>query len=199
MSVVPCVFSHLCAEEDIAWREVIILLNEEVARETINAVAGPAKQVAYYFVRKAVQLNEKELAKFIQQMKTAPEKVMEKLNGTGKEMSVKEILKKDEGAKNIDISELGIGDFKPIARRYGMDFAVVKSRYQDPPKYTVFFKAKDADTIEKVMNEYSAKCIKKEKEVGRKKPSLLAAQKKLKAAVASIPRKEVEKRKEEVR
>ena len=62
MSVVPCVFSHLCAEEDIAWREVIILLNEEVARETINAVAGPAKQAAYYFVRKAVQLNEKELA-----------------------------------------------------------------------------------------------------------------------------------------
>ena len=155
------------------------MLNEEVARETINAVAGPAKQAAYYFVRKAVQLNEKELAKFIQQMKTAPEKVMEKLNGTGKEMSVKEILKKDEGAKNIDISELGIGDFKPIARRYGMDFAVVKSRYQDPPKYTVFFKAKDADTIEKVMNEYSAKCIKKEKEVGRKKPSLLAALKKL--------------------
>ena len=47
------------------------MLNEEVARETINAVAGPAKQVAYYFVRKAVQLNEKELAKFIQQMKTA--------------------------------------------------------------------------------------------------------------------------------
>jgi hypothetical protein len=81
-------------------------------------------------------------------------------------MSVKELLKKDEGAKNIDISELGIGDFKPIARRYGMDFAVVKSKYQDPPKYTVFFKAKDADTIEKVMNEYSAKCMKKEKEVG---------------------------------
>ena len=88
-------------------------------------------------------MDEKALLKLIELMKTAPGKVVEMLNGPGKEMSVKELLKKDEGAKNIDIAELGIGDFKPIARRYGMDFAVVKSKYLDPPKYTVFFKARD--------------------------------------------------------
>jgi hypothetical protein len=174
-------------------------MNEEVARETVETAARPAKEVGRYLIRKAVQLDEKALMELIKLMKTAPGKVMEKLNGPGKEMSVKELLKKDEGAKTIDIAELGIGDFKPIARRYGMDFAVVKSKHLDPPKYTVFFKAKDADTIETVMNEYSAKCMKRKKEAGRKKPSLLAALKKLKSVVASIPRKEVEKRKEEVR
>lgn len=179
----------------ISGLEVIGLLNEEVSREVVDT----GKQVGKVVLRKALQLDAKGLSLLIRLMKTAPKKVMEMLNEPGKEMSVKELLKKDEGAKNIDISELGIGDFKPIARRYGMDFAVVKSKYQDPPKYTVFFKAKDADTIEKVMNEYSAKCMKKEKEVGRKKPSLFATLKKLKAAIASIPRKEVEKRKEEVR
>ena len=174
-------------------------MNEEVARETVETAAKPVKQAAAYFVRKAVQLDEKALLELIKLMKTAPEKVMEMLNEPGREMSVKELLKKDQGAKSIDISELGIGDFKPIARRYGMDFAVVKSRYLDPPKYTVFFKAKDADTIETVMNEYSAKCMKRKKEVGREKPSLLEALKKLKDMVASIPRKDAEKRKEEVR
>lgn len=174
-------------------------MNEEVARETVEIAARPLKQAGQYFIRRAVQMDEKALLKLIELMKTAPGKVVEMLNGPGKEMSVKELLKKDEGAKNIDIAELGIGDFKPIARRYGMDFAVVKSKYLDPPKYTVFFKARDADTIEKVMNEYSAKCMKRKNEIGREKPSLLAALKKLKSMVQSAPRKEVEKRKEEVR
>lgn len=171
------------------------MMNEEVSREAIDT----GKQVGKVVIRKALQLDAKGLSKLIQLMKTAPKKVMEKLNEPGKEMSVKELLKKDQGAKSIDISELGIGDFKPIARRYGMDFAVVKSKYLDPPQYTVFFKAKDADTIETVMNEYSAMCMKRKKEVGREKPSLLAALKKLKDAVASIPRKEVEKKKEKER
>ena len=111
-------------------------MNEEVARETVEIAARPLKQAGQYFIRRAVQMDEKALLKLIELMKTAPGKVVEMLNGPGKEMSVKELLKKDEGAKNIDIAELGIGDFKPIARRYGMDFAVVKSKYLDPPKYT---------------------------------------------------------------
>ena len=98
------------------------MMNEEVSREAIDT----GKQVGKVVIRKALQLDAKGLSKLIQLMKTAPKKVMEKLNEPGKEMSVKELLKKDQGAKSIDISELGIGDFKPIARRYGMDFAVVK-------------------------------------------------------------------------
>ena len=174
-------------------------MNEEVARETVEIAARPLKQAGQYFIRRAVQMDEKALLKLIELMKTAPGKVVEMLNGPGKEMSVKELLKKDEGANNIDIAELGSSDFKPIARRYGMDFAVVKSKYLDPPKYTVFFKARDADTIEKVMNEYSAKCMKRKNEIGREKTRLLAALKRLKSVMLSAPRKEVEKRKEEVR
>ena len=174
-------------------------MNEEVARETVEIAARPLKQAGQYFIRRAVQMDEKALLKLIELMKTAPGKVVEMLNGPGKEMSVKELLKKDEGAKNIDIAELGIGDFKPIARRYGMDFAVVKSKYLDPPKYTVFFKARDADTIEKVMNEYSAKRKKRKNDISREKTSLLSAFMKSKSMVLSAPRKEVEKRKEEVR
>jgi hypothetical protein len=83
-------------------------MNEEVARETVEIAARPLKQAGQYFIRRAVQMDEKALLKLIELMKTAPGKVVEMLNGPGKEMSVKELLKKDEGAKNIDIAELGI-------------------------------------------------------------------------------------------
>lgn len=164
------------------------MLNEEVSKETTDAAARYGKAA----FRKALQLTGKELKDLVKLMKTAPEKVMEKLDQPGKEMSVKEILKKDAGAQSIDIAELGIGNFRPIAKRYGMDFAVVKSRYLDPPKYTVFFRARDADTVERVMGEYAAKQLAR----GKERPSLLAALKRLKALAASIPHKAVEKRKE---
>lgn len=175
------------------------MLNEEVSKETVDA----GKQAGKAVFRKAIQIDAKGLSLLIRLMKTAPKKVMEKLNEPGKEMSVKELLKKGEGTQSIDISDIGIGDFKPIARRYGMDFAIVKSRYLDPPKYTVFLKAKDVDTVETFMNEYSAKCMRQKKEekteIEKERPSLLAMLKKLKAITVSNSEKAVEKKKKVVR
>lgn len=175
------------------------MLNEEISKESLDT----GKRAAETVIRKAVQISEKEFREMLEQMQTDPNKVQEKLSKHGKQMSVQEILQKDAGAKTIDISDLGMGDFKPIARRYGLDFAVVKSRYLDPPKYTVFFQAKDQDTINRVMEEYTAKCMGKTQGRGKTKtkerPSLLAKLRKLKEQVAAIPRKAAERRKEEAR
>lgn len=175
------------------------MLNEEVSKETLDT----GRQTAQTVVRKAVQISEKEFLKMLGEMRTDPESVKERFSRHGEKMSVQEILQKDAGAKTIDISDLGMGDFKPIARRYGLDYAVVKSRYLDPPKYTVFFQAKDQDTINRVMEEYTAKCMGKTKGRGkaktRERPSLLAKLRKLKEQVAAIPRKAAERRKEETR
>ena len=143
---------------------------------------------------KVLQMNEKDFHKFLDDLKNNPQKVKQQLDQPGKEMSVKEILQKDAGAQSIDVAELGINDFRKTAKRYGMDFAVVKSRYETPPRYTVFFRARDADTIDRVMNEYTAKQMKKMR--GRQRPSLLKALKQMKDNVARTPRKEAEKRKQ---
>lgn len=175
------------------------MLNEEVSKETLDT----GRRTAQTVVRKAVQISEKEFLKMLGEMRTDPESVKERFSRHGEKLSVQEILKKDAGAKTIDISDLGMGDFKPIARRYGLDYAVVKSRYLDPPKYTVFFQAKDQDTINRVMEEYTAKCMGKTKGRGktktRERPSLLAKLRKLKEQAAAIPRKAAERRKEETR
>ena len=81
--------------------------------------------------------------------------------------------------------------------KYGVDFAIVKDKAKDPPIYTVFFKAKDADAITQVLKEYSAKQVKRKKTATR--PSVLQKLKKFKEIVAKTPRKEKEKKKEHER
>ena len=48
-----------------------------------------------------------------------------------------------------------------FAKKYGVDFAVVRDREKSPPVYTVFFKAKDTDAVTRILLDYSAKQIKK--------------------------------------
>ena len=80
-----------------------------------------------------------------------------------------------------------------------MDFAIVKDKAVEPPVYTVFFKAKDADAITQVLKEYSARQMKKKQKAEKKKPSILDKLKKFKDIVAKTPRKDKEKKKEQTR
>ena len=110
--------------------------------------------------------------------------------------SVKELIGQRQGVSSMDIGDSGIKDFKKIANKYGVDFAIVKDKEADPARYTVFFKAKDADAITQILKEYAAKQTKKKERAAKEKPSILQKLKKFKEKVASMPRKDKEKRKE---
>jgi hypothetical protein len=78
--------------------------------------------------------------------------------------TVKQLLSQDQGATSMLVGDEGIKDFQRIAKRYGVDFAITKDKSVDPPKYTVFFKAKDMDALEAVMNEFEqVKAFKKDR------------------------------------
>ena len=64
--------------------------------------------------------------------------------------------------ENIDVSQTDIKGFEVYARKYGIDYAVRKDISEDPPKYLVFFKAKDADAMTAAFNEYAANTLQKE-------------------------------------
>lgn len=115
--------------------------------------------------------------------------------GKGKQ-TVKQLVKQGQGASSMEVSGESIRDFKRIANKYGVDFAIVKDKTADPPRYTCFFKAKDMDAITAVVKEYSAKVVKLQ---AKPKPSLLKELKKLKDEIAKAPRKVKEKFKENVR
>lgn len=114
------------------------------------------------------------------------------------EQTVKELIGQGDGVKTMDLNDSGIRDFKKTANKYGVDFAIVKEKVDGKPKYTCFFKAKDADAILKIMDEYGNKRVKKKDRVEEKaeRPSVLDKLKKFKDYVAKLPRKDKEKRKD---
>ena len=122
------------------------------------------------------------------------------------EQSVKDLIGQGQGASSVPIEKEGLRDFRKTARKYGVDFAVVKSK-DDPPKYTIFFKAKDKDAIDKAMAVYTAKQMNVEKGAKKSKadkatekeaerPSLRKKLAKFKEIASKTPRKAKEKRKE---
>lgn len=113
--------------------------------------------------------------------------------------SVKQLVQQNQGVTSLEVSGESVRQFKKIAGKYGVDFAIVKDKSagKDKPRYTVFFKARDTDAIQAVLDQYTKKIVKKTKE--RERPSTLEKLKKLKAEIAKKPKKEVEKKKENVR
>ena len=159
-------------------------MHEEVSDKTVNLAVRTGKVTARTLVQ--------ALKAYIRHRrnKSANKKIEKNTPVEGKQ-SVKELIKQGQGVSSAEIGDEGIKDFKRIANKYGVDFAIVKDKAKEPPVYTVFFKAKDADAITQVLKEYSAKQIKRKKTATR--PSVLQKLKKFKEIVAKTPRKEKEK------
>ena len=81
--------------------------------------------------------------------------------------------------------------FKRFLDKYGIDYAITKDPSQTPPRYLVFFKARDGDDMTAAFKEYSASLLQKQK-----KPSVLKQLNKLKQLVASMPAKVRQKKQE---
>ena len=167
-------------------------MQEEVEHKTVNLAVRSSKVTA--------QVLYKGLKAFIDhQKRKAAMKAADKDEPIKGEQSVKELIGQGQGVSSMPIGDDGIKDFKKICNKYGVDFAVVKDKTVEPPQFTVFFKAKDADAITQVLKEYSAKQMKKKQKAETKKPSILDKLKKFKDIVAKTPRKDKEKRKEQTR
>jgi len=166
-------------------------LQEEIEKKSV--------QLAIRVTEKTLSFALRKIGEYLREKKAdrKQKKRDEMLRGPKGEQSVKDLIGQGQGVSTMDVGDSGIRDFKKIAKKYGVDFAIVKDKGKDPPVYTCFFKAKDADAILKVLDEYTNKQVKKQKKVER--PSVLEKLKKFKEIVAKIPRKEKEKRKEHER
>ena len=81
--------------------------------------------------------------------------------------SIKELVESGAALSNIEITNKNIRSFEPIAKKYGLDYALKKDTSTKPPHYLVFFKGKDADVITMAFREYSEKILKQ-----KEKPSI---------------------------
>ena len=74
---------------------------------------------------------------------------MEKLKAHNQELSILRL-------------QMGIyRSFEKYARKYDIDYCLKKDRSAEPPKYYVFFKAKEVDSITAAFKEYTGWQLKK--------------------------------------
>ena len=167
----------------------MMMVNEDVENRVIN-LAIRSTRITAGDLYKALRAYMRHIQNKKQLRQAAKDSV------TKGKQSVKELVGQGQGVSSMEIGDSGIRDFKRIANKYGVDFAIVKDKNEDPPKYTVFFKAKDADAITSVLKEYAAKQTKRKKSMEKDRPSILQKLKKFKELVANLPHKAKEKIKE---
>ena len=93
--------------------------------------------------------------------------------------TVAELLKVGVSTDKIELPDGSARDFCRLARKMGVDYAIRKDKSQEPPRYVVFFKAKDTEVLDQVVKEYAARAnaknekkslreeLKKEKELAK--------------------------------
>ena len=114
-------------------------MQEEVNQKTIAFSIKTAKPTA--------SVLKKALAMYLNHLKNKKE------NTHGK-IKLKDLVGQGQGASSIEINEGNIKEFEKVARKYNVDFAVKKDKTVEPPKYMVFFKAKDADVLTQAFKEF---------------------------------------------
>ena len=117
-----------------------------------------------------------------------PQKEKEDKTYKGKQ-SLDKLMKQNVQLSNIEITDGNIKSFERVAKKYSIDFSLKKDVNADPPRYYVFFKARDADVMTAAFKEYTGQSLNKDK-----KPSV---RKKLQQAISKSLKKhrELEKTK----
>ena len=82
--------------------------------------------------------------------------------------SVRKLMKSGEKLTNIEITDNNIKCFDKIARKYGIDYSLKKDASEDPPRYFVFFKSKDAEVMNSAFKEFVGREMSRDK-----KPSII--------------------------
>lgn len=149
-------------------------MQEEVENRTVNLAISTTKLTARGILRLAL----KGLA-YIR--RKSQESAMKKPMG---KQTIQELIGQNQGVTNIDIAQTDLKGFEKYARKYGVDYAITKDKSVLPPKYLVFFKARDTDAMTAAFNAYSAEILTR-----NKRPSVLKTLHKLMDAVRNIPAK----------
>lgn len=147
-------------------------MQEEVENRTVNLAISTTKLTARGILRLAL----KGLA-YIR--RKSQESAMKKPVG---KQTIQELIGQNQGVTNIDIAQTDLKGFEKYARKYGVDYAITKDKSVLPPKYLVFFKARDTDAMTAAFNAYSAEILTR-----NKRPSVLKTLHKLMDAVRDIP------------
>ena len=182
-------------------------MQEEITDKTINLcitagriTAGVLKLAMRKFLNdherkvnlKAQRKNAVKTEKKKVRVRAKEEKRLENRKPRGK-MTMKQLVSKDDQLSTIPITDENIKSFDKVARKYSIDYTLKKDSSTDPPRYMVFFRAKDVDVMTQAFREYAGVSLKTK----TKKPSV--KQKLAKKAQEKINHRQRTRQKQKVR
>jgi len=149
-------------------------MQEEVESRTVTLMVNGTKFTGRVLKDAITKYMAHQKEKKLQKSRDSPVKPCGK-------QTVKELIGQNQGVSNIEVNDPDIRKFERIARKYGVDYAVKKDRSTHPPKYLIFFKARDADALTAAFSEYTAKKLRKQE-----RPSVLKQLAKFKELVKGV-------------
>ena len=161
-----------------------IELQEEVTEKSIGLVTKNSKMTASVLKTLiSAYLREEEKQKITKNQSQ---------DTIRKKVSLKELSKKYDGLKSIEINKNNIKEFEKTAKKYGIEYALKKDKTTDPPTYIVFFKGKDTDILDTAFREFVGNEMERDK-----RPSLRQALKKMKEIANLINKDKVRNKQQE--
>lgn len=119
-------------------------MQEEVTNKTVALIVDGAKLTEQTF--------EKAVKKFLEEIQKSKQPKIYR----GKQ-TLKQLAGQNAGLANIEISDQNIKAFTNVAKKYHVDFALKKDISAEQPRYLVFFKSRDADTITAAFQEFASR------------------------------------------
>ena len=164
-------------------------MQDEINEKTVSLCIRCGKVTANLLkaaMKKALVKMEQEKQKLKGQKQPKQDKEDKTYKG---KQSMDKLMKQNVQLSNIEITDGNIKSFERVAKKYSIDFSLKKDVNADPPRYYVFFKARDADVMTAAFKEYTGQSLNKDK-----KPSV---RKKLQQAISKSLKKhrELEKTK----
>ena len=145
-------------------------MQEETTEKTISLCIKGAK------VTEAVL--KAALKKLVSEMNQQKSSIRRRGSVTRRgKQSLKQMMKEGSQLTNIEITDNNIKSFERVARKYGIDYSLKKDSSTSPPRYLVFFRARDVDVMIAAFKEYAGISAEKEK-----KPKKMSVRKKLQIA-----------------
>lgn len=155
-------------------------MQDEVNEKTVSLCIRCGKVTANLLkaaMKKTLVKMEQEKQKL--QGQKQPKQDKEDKTYKGKQ-SMDKLMKQNVQLSNIEITDGNIKSFERVAKKYSIDFSLKKDVNADPPRYYVFFKARDADVMTAAFKEYTGQSLNKDKKPPVRKKLQQAISKSLK-------------------
>ncbi|MEY8327210.1 PcfB family protein [Lachnospiraceae bacterium 54-11] len=151
-------------------------MQDEVSEKLIGVCINGGKISARILkdtLEKALDDMERSSRQKEQYNASAKQKEKKQAVSHGKQ-SLKKLAENGAQLSNIEVTDGNIKSFARCARKYNIDYSLKKDKSVSPPRYFVFFRAKDVDSITAAFKEYTGRTLNKAKKPSVRKKLELA-------------------------